>query len=245
MIIVVTLIGKFKLYIMAYCIMGIHEIAHLIAAKCIGLKPDTMTFSPFGLNLKLNNKIISSLTDEIILYSVGPLINAIFALIALVIGIPDLYKLNIVFFVINILPVIPLDGGMIAVRLLSYKLGRKQAKRIINSFSVIMCVVLLVIDIWFICRGQINISIFVMAVFFIGNILTSKEMYDTDLINALSGSKKTTNKIKAVIINEVYGITDAIKEISPAYSLIAVKLDDYGKVEKILTEKEILNNIDI
>ena len=145
----------------------------------------------------------------------------------------------------NIMPVMPLDGGMITTRLLSYKLGRKRAKEILTAFSVIIGCILLGFFVYSVYIKRINLSVFIIAVFFIGNILTSKEMYNTDLINALSCGKKTSNKVKLVVINDTYSVSDAIREISPAYTIMAVELNEKGEVKNILSEKEILNYIDI
>ena len=56
---VVTVTDNLKLYIMAYCVMALHEFAHLCAALFIGLKPHSITFSPFGVHLRLDCKIIN------------------------------------------------------------------------------------------------------------------------------------------------------------------------------------------
>ena len=65
--------GKLETLFITYLIMFIHEIAHLLAAIGIGLKPARIIFFPFGVNLKLKNKLVYSLSDEIILYIAGPL----------------------------------------------------------------------------------------------------------------------------------------------------------------------------
>lgn len=242
---ILAFMGNIRLYILTYFIMALHEFAHLVAAICIGLKAESITFSPFGVHLCLDNKIINSIADEIILYSAGPLVNAFFALAALYFGWVDVYRLNLVLFIMNIMPVMPLDGGMITTRLLSYKLGRKRAKEILTASSVVFGCILFGFFIYSVCIKRINLSVFIIAVFFIGNILTSKEMYNTDLINALSCGKKTSNKVKLVVINGTYSVSDAIKEISPAYTIMAVELNEKYEIKSVLTEKEILNNIDI
>ena len=242
---ILAFLGNIRLYILTYFIMALHEFAHLVAAVCIGLKAESVTFSPFGVHLRLDNKIINSLADEIILYSAGPLVNAFFALAALRFGWVDVFRLNVVLFIMNIMPVMPLDGGMITTRLLSYKLGRKRAKEILTAFSVIIGCILLGFFVYSVFIKRINLSVFIIAVFFIGNILTSKEMYNTDFINALSCRRKTSNRVKLVLINDTYSVSDAIREISPAYSTMAVELNEKDEVKRILSEKEILNYIDI
>ena len=242
---ILAFMGNISLYILTYFIMALHEFAHLVAAIYIGLKPKSITFSPFGVHLCLDNKIINSLADEIILYSAGPLVNAFFALVALYFGWVDIYRLNLILFIMNIMPVMPLDGGMITMRLISYKLGRKRAKETLTAFSVVIGCILLGFFVYSVYIKRINLSVFIIAVFFIGNILTSKEMYNTDFINALSCRRKTSNRVKPVLINDTYSVSDAIREISPAYTIMAVELNEKDEVKRILSEKEILNYIDI
>ena len=64
MFIAVSLCGNLKVYLVAYSVMALHETAHLLAALAIGLKPESITFSPFGLHLSLRCKIINSVCDE-------------------------------------------------------------------------------------------------------------------------------------------------------------------------------------
>ena len=68
-----------------YAVMLFHECAHLVAAICIGLRVSHIVLYPFGVNLKLKNKLICSVADEIILYASGPFMNVILALICMLI----------------------------------------------------------------------------------------------------------------------------------------------------------------
>ncbi len=245
MLIAVAFCGNLRLYLLAYLVMALHEMAHLIASLFIGLKPESMTFSPFGVHLHLRCKIINSITDEIILYLAGPLINALFALIALILKMPDLYKLNTVLFIMNILPVSPLDGGMIALGLLSLHVGRKRAQRILSVICAVSGTILLATACYGLYIGYMNISLFIIAVLFIGNILTSKEMCDTDFLSAVSGRKKRTNRANIVIIDDVHTRTDALKTLSPMYTTIALVMDKNDKISGIVSEKELIETVDV
>ena len=57
------IIGKLETLFITYLIMFVHELSHLIAASAIGLKPSYIAFYPFGVNLKLKNKLVCSLSD--------------------------------------------------------------------------------------------------------------------------------------------------------------------------------------
>ena len=107
--------------------MTVHELAHTAAAAAIGLRISHITFFPFGVNLKLKNKIVGSLADEIILYASGPLINAVFALLAMLLykrfpiyKLQYIYILNTALFIVNLLPAMPLDGGIILKKILDF-----------------------------------------------------------------------------------------------------------------------------
>ena len=245
MFIILTILGNVKIYVIVYAIMSAHEFAHYCAAKCIGLECESFTLSPFGAHLKLRNKIINSFADEIILYGVGPAVNAILSIVGIVFKIPILYNINTALFLLNILPVVPLDGGMIALRLISHYTGRKRAKIILNLFSVSIGLIFLSIALYLMYVGSINISLFIISVLLIGNVLTSKELYDYDFIGAISIGKKNTNKTNFVIISPDYTISEAVKNISPAYTTIGVEMDYNGKIKRFITEKEMVNNIDI
>lgn len=243
MFIAVYFSHSLEIYILAYLVMAAHEAAHLAAAAAIGLKPESITFSPFGVCLRLKNKIVRSFADEIILYSAGPLINGLFALTALLTKNAMMYKLNTALMVMNLLPVIPLDGGMICLRLLSQRMGRTAAKRVLNVVSAVFSFMFLSVAVAGLCLGYINISMFMIAALLIGNVLTSKEMYNVDFISTLSGEKKRNGKVKMVMIDGNHSLLDAAKSFSPAYNTVAVTKDNNGKISGMLSESEILEKI--
>lgn len=237
---IVSVTGGIRLYTISYCLMALHESAHLAAARMIGLRAEKMTVSPFGLHLTLDCKIVNSFADEVILYLSGPLVNVVFALVFAILGYEDLYKLNTALFVMNILPFPPLDGGMIAVRIISQKIGRKCAYKMLGTVSILIGIFLLVSAGACALYGYINPSLFMLAVLFIGNAFTGKELYNTDFINAISCGKKHSNKTRVVIINDTHPLSEALRDVSPSYTTIGVCLDKNGTVCRFMTESEML-----
>ena len=245
MIAVIYLSGNTNLYILTYAVMTLHEAAHMLAAICIGLKVQSITFSPFGVNLKLKNKIISSVTDEIILYCAGPLVNGTLAIVALALKDYTLYRLNSVLMVMNLLPVIPLDGGMISMRLLSYCVGQKGAKKILKTITGVMSVSFLLLALlgWY--KGYISISMFIISALMLGNLLTAGEMCDIDYINMLSCRKKKTNKIRCVFLDDKNTLQGITNSFSPLVNTVVFVKDADGKITELLTEDEIMHKIGI
>ncbi|MCH5212178.1 MAG: site-2 protease family protein [Oscillospiraceae bacterium] len=234
-----ALLGNIQQFTLAYAVMTLHECAHLMAAMCIGLKPDTFELSPFGARLTLKNKIVRSLSDEIILYAAGPLMNGLLAIICGYFGLAWLHRMNTALMIMNLLPIIPLDGGIILKRILSNKIGKIAAERILMAVSAVLSVLFLAAALYGLYIHQINISMFIMSVFLLGNVVTGRELYDIEFITGLSG-KKRTNKVRLVLIDEDHTVLDAVKAVSPAYTIIAVT-DNNGEY-RFLSEKQLTNN---
>lgn len=237
--------GDIKFILTAYAVMTGHELSHFIAAKCIGLRAESFTFMPFGVNLRLKNKIVHTYSDEIILYAAGPVFNGILAVVSALFGFDMLYRMNTALFIMNILPIIPLDGGMILFRLLSDKLGGIAARRILNIVSFIMALVFAAAAAAFFVKGGTNLSLIIMSLFLLGNIITAKEKYNPDFIAAMSGAKKKTNNVKVVLLENENDTLDAIKCVSPMYTLIGAVKNGDDKISRLMTEKEIMESFSL
>ena len=103
---------------------------------CIGLKISHIDFHPFGVNLKLKNKLVYSLADEMILYFSGPFCNILFALIAMIVysrypneSVKFFYISNTMLFCMNMIPSVPLDGGILLKKIIAYRLGYNSANK--------------------------------------------------------------------------------------------------------------------
>lgn len=243
MILIAVIAGETELLMVTYLVLLLHELAHFAAAVCIGLKAESITFSPFGVHLTLKNKIVRSFSDEIILYAAGPLINGIAALICIRLGEMRLYRINTVLFILNLIPAVPLDGGIILKRILSRKIGGNEAERAMKRVSAVFAAALLALAVTGAVRGYVNPSLFAMAVFVIGNFITGNELYNVDFINGVSCGEKKNNKARLVIVDEVNPLIRAAEKISPAYTVVAAVTDRDGEIKELLTDKAILKRL--
>ena len=88
--------------------------------------------------------------------------------------------------------------------------------------------------------GRLNLSMAVMALFLLGNVLTSREKYDVDFIMAVSGAKKRNNRVRMVIVDDRNSLIKAAKTVSPSCTTIAAVMDGDGRVKELLGEREII-----
>lgn len=238
-------------FIIPYCVMLMHELCHTAAALCIGLKVSDITLYPFGVNLKLGNKMVYSLADEIILYFSGPLFNVIAALSAAFFYrlyhieiIRYFYICNIMLFIMNMLPAVPLDGGIILKKILAHKFGSGTAIRIMTAISVAIAAIETSLGIYVIYKTKMNFSVLLFSALMIGNIFTQKEKYDADFLKELMFyERKNKNRIKHIIAENGESYEQIAKKFNIGdYGIVYITNSD-GKILKTLTETEIIKKL--
>lgn len=233
----------------SYFAMTLHELAHTAAALAIGLRVSHITFFPFGVNLKLKNKLVASLADEIILYASGPFINVLLSVFAAVLykffpiyEIKYIYILNTALFSVNLLPALPLDGGIILKKILVHKFGSGPAVNILRFFSAVTALFLLILGAYAIYATEFNFSVLLLVILISGNIFTQKEKYNLDYIKELMFY---TNKSKKRAAVKAADASASAREIIKSFDFgkynIVFLIDENGKIKKTLTETEIVN----
>ncbi len=112
---------------------SLHELGHLVMlAVCKG-KAEKITFSYYGFALKYTDNL-SEVKEVFVIFS-GPLVNLILYLI-----LKD--EINFILFVLNMLPIYPLDGGRI-LKLLFHK-ASKAVNIVILIFIYFLSVYLII-----------------------------------------------------------------------------------------------------
>lgn len=197
----------------AYIItMVAHEMGHSAAASHFGFKLDDVNLMPYGAVLNGETENMTG-RQEIAVALVGPAVNLALAVIftALWWLVPSTYfftevfvTANIVTALFNIIPVFPLDGGRVALALLSKKLKRGKAMRIMKISGIIIALLfaaLFVVSIFF----QFNVTYSIIAVFIFTGTLTSAKSFSYLRIKALSSRSAAIKKgiyVKEVMIHK-------------------------------------------
>lgn len=250
MFIVFTLNDHMPELCASYFSMLLHELAHFAAAAAIGLKASHIALYPFGVNLKLKNKLTARVSEDIILYLSGPAVNIMLALISryFINTFSDIgymmYRINICLFVMNVMPILPLDGGCVCKRVLSGWIGVYRAGIVLKWIGVIIASVLFFAGIYIIKKTGYNYSVIIIAVFLIGNVFTQREKYNTEYIRELMyyGNKPVRKmRIYGAYCDEDY--RDIVKKFLPAYYSLICIMDNDGRVKEFRTEKEIISHI--
>ena len=241
--------GKLETLFITYIIMFLHELAHLLAAVTIGLKPSRIVFYPFGVNLKLKNKLVYSLSDELILYLSGPFLNLVLA-----IGVRlffsdkfwfwDFYIKNIALAVLNLLPILPLDGGVITRKIIGNYIGHNKSLMVMRIFSGVM----LAGGIYFISLNKFivpNFSFYFFLIFLLGNLFTGKEKYNVDILRELAfyNRKISKHKTRVLVARKGENLRDLLKEFTNNSYNILVFIGENGEIEEIMSEEKVIGGL--
>lgn len=242
--------GKTEYFLISYLSMIIHEMAHLLAALFIGLKPSRLSLHPFGVNLRLKSHIVCSAAEDIILYLSGPFANMLLALIFITVfkgvGIWGYgFAVNIMLASANLLPVCPLDGGGVAKRILGVFCSDLVVNRIMKASSSILALVVLGTGIYFVKLTAFNYSVVFISALLFANIFTTSEKYsETAVRNMIFKNRISADKnCKPVKLYYAEGELIAgnyIKYIRPGVVTCVAEVGTDGEIKRIVSEKEIL-----
>lgn len=242
---------QLEVFFISFLIMSVHEMAHLISAKCLGLSILRVTIYPFGVNLKLKNTILRSFSDELILYLSGPLSNVFMALCAIPFFgkndfVLDFYYKNIALFLINMLPIMPLDGGMILKKYLNYQFGYDAGKKVMSVISAFMIMVVLFCCGMLLYIGRFNSSLCIFLAFIIGNVLVSKEKYNQNFLKELMWARRDKikpYKAKVIGADENVDELEIVKKFCPSRNYFVVICDCENRVKKVMSDQEVVTKI--
>ena len=204
-------------------VIFLHELAHALVAKKLGYEIKNITIYPFGICLNMDTKIVCA-NDEIKIAIAGPFFNLVlvFLCISLWWLYPSVYLYtyyfcfaNFITFIVNLLPVYPLDGGRVFLGVLLIKGNKESSVKWCKFLNIVVSLSLLFL--FFISLFySINLTFLFMSIFvFVGAFDKSeKSSYNfLDIENKLK-FKNRVCKIKQIAVMEDLEVFKLIKHIN-------------------------------
>ena len=136
----------FVAYIIA---VVLHELAHSVVAERRGYVLNDIKIMPYGASIGGDTRELKPY-DEIVIALAGPVFSLLLAVVFVALWwiVPTTYffsltfvHANIFLFLFNIVPVYPLDGGRVALALLSLKMPREKAVKYMTKFGWVFAIV--------------------------------------------------------------------------------------------------------
>ena len=155
--------------------LSMHEAAHLISARLLGVRVMELQLMPFGGAAKLGNLYALSLAKLFAIAIAGPGANLALLLASSAmaqwewIGPQTALRwvhVNFALMLFNLLPALPLDGGRMLYALTAHRLGRDRAASLGIVLGRTLCVALLIwAAIQGVRTGRVNLSALGCAAF--------------------------------------------------------------------------------
>ncbi len=170
---------KVEIFTITFIFIILHEIGHIVSGILLGLKINKLQLNIAGISLEFKNYGKERKINNIIIDLAGPLINLISAIIGIFIKLEIIIYVNAMLFIINMLPIYPLDGGRILKNILLYKNSYKQTIKTMETISKYTLIILSIFASILILSFK-NISIFILVIYLWGIYI--KERHKNQLI---------------------------------------------------------------
>ncbi len=227
----------------------LHELGHSSVARRLGYKLNNFCLLPQGAVVSGNQQFFNY-NDEVKIALAGPLVNVSLALICVAIWwlAPELYNVtetfvmcNISTAIVNLLPVLPLDGGRVMVALFSKVKKRSLGIKLCNIFGYLLAgffCVIFITSLFYI----INFTFLIFAIFIVVGIVSSggDNMYITAFTKSVKQKSLARGiSVKSVVVSEKATLASVLPLISGHSYYIVYVANEYLDIVATLHENDI------
>lgn len=197
--------------LMAYSIVSVHELFHLVAALLLKVRIGSIIIMPFGMTLRLGGAIIKNPAKEIIIALSGPIANVIMLLFGVLFKQKYIWAeesmflfnfLNAITLIINLLPVIPLDGGRVLKAMLTHFCGYITGMQIMRRLTAVISTCVCILGLIVLFSTKFNVSLILAGGFLLFNLLEDKKKGDIFILKELMRSRHKLDE-KALITSRI------------------------------------------
>lgn len=241
-------------YLITMAFIMAHELGHIVVAIISGAKVYRLRILPVGLNAVIDDSSCGKYS-KIFIYLAGPCISLMFAITIYILyachfvskelSVGVFINMWLAFF--NLLPILPLDGGKIAMEILSEHFGIYKASKQLHIISLIVAIIIICLGLVVFWKSLYNVSIVLVGIYILLCMKVSKK--ETAFMNIKNFVFRRSRVIKKgiypareIVVMKNVKLSEVIKAIDYAnrFHIINV-LDDDLRIIKVMTEQEILD----
>ncbi|MBR2916790.1 MAG: hypothetical protein IKC07_04255 [Clostridia bacterium] len=242
------LFGYAPLFLISFISVLIHECAHIICARFLGVKISKIEIRPFGVCGILKDGYINNSEKEFLIAFMGPFMSLFLVALSLIFPFPQrdyFFCVNLCICAINLLPALPLDGGRMVKSMLTYKMGILRAYNISIKCGKLLIALLIPFSFWVLYITKFNFSYVLITAFLLGNIYSEQKCITLITLKEILKSPHKTDHLKRTktyTVSENEFARKILRHISYDY-YTTVNITKDGKIIAALSEEEILSSL--
>lgn len=222
----------------------LHESAHMGMCRLLGIPVFGMKGLPWGVTAFA--PLMYEPHSQFLVSVAGPMFNFFLLIfssfVSKVFGdeTAELFILaNISNGILNLIPALPLDGGIMAKAFLCSKFGFVRGFVYMIRITLGVGIILMLFGIeMFIATGY-NISYFVAGIFIVGNLRHEKDLVMCIKKRVLTGEISSSSAIKNLYVSSDSNAICLVDLISPSYTLVFTAVKNKEKIGKV-SQKRLL-----
>ena len=236
------------------CALLLHESGHLIAARLCGAAVSEVEITPLGGVMTAENAETLGSGRQFLLACAGPLFNLIGCLMAPVLFtsarapfsfVCAFAKANLLLLLINLLPVLPLDGGQMLRAVLRRFFPESALTRILFFMATAVGILLCAVSLYFAFQGKMILSPVFCGLYLIYAASADARRCTARYVTALIARRqklenRATVPVEAVAAGENTPVGALLRRLSPGkYHIILVLAPDGVTLRGMIEEKEL------
>ena len=158
-------------YILGAC--TIHEAGHLIAILAKKLTVESLSITPAGLDIKRFGPC-SYMTDALIC-AAGPLAGLLAALLSYQLGFHEFSAVNLCCTLLNLLPIMPLDGGLALRYLLLAKIDYVKADKVSRAIALFFLFIVYLFAVILFLSTEWNLTLLLLCTVIFAGYLSAEK----------------------------------------------------------------------
>lgn len=245
-----------------FSLVLLHELAHVLVARYLGIEVLEIEFLPFGGVARLGEALELKPDIDWKVAIAGPLVNGslaiAFFLFPMLEIIPQdfwqsseflfMERVNLMLLIFNLLPALPLDGGRIYRAIMVRRIGLLEATEVAASMGIGLAFILIILGLVGLYYELTGLDFFVIAIFLLFAARQEKQKAMYVFLKSLIFKKEELARLGIVPARTVAARGDIpLQEITKGflpkhYHLIYILKEDYG-VAGMVTETEVIGKV--
>lgn len=225
----------------------LHELAHMAVCRLAGIKIFEVKALPWGLTASV--KLMYDPITQFAVSLAGPMFNFFLLTLCPLVErffseeTAELFALaNLADGLLNLIPALPLDGGIILKSLLCSRLGLIRGFGLMIKITAIAGVILMLFGLNVLMVTGCNASYLVAGGFIIYNLRHESELIICIKKKILTGEINSRPITKTLRVEKDSHAVCLINMISPSYTLL-LKVEKDGKPVGTLTQKKLIHSV--